>query len=67
MITKNTRYAILLGLVPIAIFVVAFHSITNFYVNSVKASKIAAYVDYLNQRSAYLDGAIVKQIAQLDF
>ncbi|MFH4591706.1 EAL domain-containing protein [Vibrio alginolyticus] len=67
MITKNTRYAILLGLVPIAIFVVAFHSITNFYVNSVKASKIDAYVDYLNQRSAYLDGAIVKQIAQLDF
>ncbi|MFH4614034.1 EAL domain-containing protein [Vibrio diabolicus] len=67
MITKITRNAILLGLVPIAVFVVAFNSIANFYISYIKETKIDTYVDYLHQRSMYLDEAIVKQVSQLDF
>ncbi|MDW3642275.1 EAL domain-containing protein, partial [Vibrio sp. 1291-1] len=67
MANKTIRNAILIGLVPIIIFAVAFNALSNLYVGHIKEAKIETLVEYLNQRSTFLESAITKQIAQLDF
>ncbi|OXE29156.1 diguanylate phosphodiesterase, partial [Vibrio parahaemolyticus] len=67
MANKTIRNAILIGLVPIIIFAVAFNALSNLYVGHIKEAKIETLVKYLNQRSTFLESAITKQIAQLDF
>ncbi|MDF4307818.1 EAL domain-containing protein, partial [Vibrio parahaemolyticus] len=65
MANKTIRNAILIGLVPIIIFAVAFNALSNLYVGYIKEAKIETLVEYLNQRSTFLESAITKQIAQL--
>ncbi|TOM45148.1 hypothetical protein CGH75_27220, partial [Vibrio parahaemolyticus] len=67
MANKTIRNAILIGLVPIIIFAVAFNALSNLYVGYIKEAKIKTLVEYLNHRSTFLESAITKQIAQLDF
>ncbi|MBE4221110.1 EAL domain-containing protein [Vibrio parahaemolyticus] len=67
MANKTIRNAILIGLVPIIIFAVVFNALSNLYVGHIKEAKIKTLVEYLNQRSTFLESAITKQIAQLDF